>query len=342
MIDFKSTLTHLTKVFCNDTPTPTGKLKDKVILITGGGGSIGSQLVVQSIAEGAKRVIALDNTEYNLFKLHQRVKSDVLVSYLGDYGDKDILDDIFDCHRVNLVIHAGAYKHVTLVEENPKSAVKNNIIKAVRLFTELKYHEIPCIVVSTDKACNPRNTMGLSKYIVESCAFRILGDFCKVVRFGNVLGSSGSVVPIFYYQALAGEDITITDFRMERYFMSIEQACYLIIYCNQLQSGVYLLEMGEQIPIYNLAQEIVSFLDSPSKFVEVGACKGEKLREELYAETEEMVKISDDIIKVSPKYELDKRLDSGINLIIDRPYLVPRETIWQLAKLITFKEAVYP
>lgn len=274
-------------------------LTGEVVLVSGAGGSIGSELCRQIARVGPRRLILLDHAEDNLFKIERELLEDrhvhpgVLISVLGDCKEEERMREVFAEYRPTIVFHAAAYKHVGLMEGNPVEAVRNNSLATRNMARIAGQNAIKHFVqVSTDKAVTPATVMGASKalaeFAVEAEAQRFPQTRYAVVRFGNVLGSSGSVVPIFRRQIARGGPVTITDKRMTRYFMTIPEAVQLIIRSGSLGTGgeVYVLDMGEPVSIVRLAREMIELSGlEPDKDIaieEVGRRPGEKLHEELF------------------------------------------------------------
>ncbi|MCB1759317.1 MAG: polysaccharide biosynthesis protein [Gammaproteobacteria bacterium] len=279
-----------------------GALADKTILVTGGGGSIGSELSRQLAQLGPNRLVIFDNCEFNLYQIEmdlmQQYPELELQCHLGDVTDPPSIEDVFLRHRPDLVFHAAAYKHVPLLEHQIRQAVRNNVLgtRNVALAAD-KYGCSVFILVSTDKAVNPANVMGASKRAAEI--------FCQnldaqsktrfiTVRFGNVLGSAGSVIPLFRKQIAEGGPVTVTDPRMERYFMTIPEACQLIMQTVVMGVGgeIFVLDMGEPVKISYLADQMIRLSGKiPGEQIEIkyiGLRPGEKLFEELFHEKERL------------------------------------------------------
>jgi FlaA1/EpsC-like NDP-sugar epimerase len=274
-------------------------LTGETVLVTGAGGSIGSELCRQIARVAPRRLILLDHAEDNLFAIQRELEEDrhvhpsTLSTVLADVKEGERMREVFAAHRPTIVFHAAAYKHVGLMETNPVEAVRNNAL-ATRLVARIAGEAgvRRFVLVSTDKAVAPQTVMGASKalaeFAVEEAAERWPQTRYSAVRFGNVLGSSGSVVPIFRRQIERGGPVTITDERMTRYFMTIPEAVQLIIRSGSLGTGgeVFVLEMGEAVSIMQLARDMIelSGLD-PDKDIAievVGRRPGEKLHEELF------------------------------------------------------------
>ncbi|MGO9751724.1 MAG: polysaccharide biosynthesis protein [Solirubrobacteraceae bacterium] len=273
-------------------------LAGQVVMVTGAGGSIGSELCRQIARVGPRRLVLLDHAEDNLFEITRELQEErhvrTAVPVLADCREEERMREVFSEHRPTLVFHAAAYKHVAMMELNPVEAIRNNAL-ATRLVARIAAeHAVQTFVlVSTDKAVKPATVMGASKalaeWAVEAEAARWPGTGFATVRFGNVLGSSGSVVPIFRRQIAAGGPVTVTDPRMTRYFMTIPEAVQLIIRAGSLKDGsgeVFVLEMGEPVKIVELAETMIrlsGFEPEHEIAIEiVGARPGEKFHEELF------------------------------------------------------------
>jgi FlaA1/EpsC-like NDP-sugar epimerase len=277
-------------------------LTGEVVLVTGAGGSIGKELSRQIARVAPRRLILIDHAEDNLFKIQRELEDDrhvhpsVISAVLADCKEGERMREVFAEHRPTVVFHAAAYKHVGLMELNPVEAVRNNAL-ATRLMARVAGESgvDRFVLVSTDKAVAPATVMGASKalaeFAVEAASQRWPGTRFATVRFGNVLGSSGSVVPIFRRQIALGGPITVTDERMTRYFMTIPEAVQLIIRAGGLAKNaaggqIYVLEMGEPVKILDLARTMIelSGLD-PDRDIAIeiiGRRPGEKLHEELF------------------------------------------------------------
>ncbi len=274
-------------------------LSGEVVLVTGAGGSIGKELCRQIARVGPRRLIALDHAEDNLFEIQRELEDDrhvhpqTLAAVLADCKEEERMREVFAGYRPTIVFHAAAYKHVGLMESNPVEAVRNNAI-ATRIVARIAGQAgvRAFVLVSTDKAVAPATVMGASKalaeFAVEAEQARFPRTRYSAVRFGNVLGSSGSVVPIFRRQISLGGPVTVTDERMTRYFMTIPEAVQLIIRSGALGEGgeVFVLEMGEPVNIRDLARTMIelSGLD-PDRDIAIeiiGRRPGEKLHEELF------------------------------------------------------------
>ena len=283
------------------------KIKNKKILITGGGGSIGSELCIEILKHKPKKIYILEISEINLFNLISKIKQNrlnlnLVKPILGDCNDEFFLENYFKNKKIDEIYHASAYKHVGFGEENPYSMVKNNIFATRSIVNfSIKKKVSNFIFISSDKAVNPKSTLGLTKKFGERL---IKLEYLKnkknystnftIVRFGNVIGSSGSVIPIFLDQISKGIPITVTNKNAKRYFMSISEAVQLVInasYMNKNDVKIYALNMGKQISIYKIAERIIRLSgktiktkDNPNGDVSIkiiGLKKGEKIYEEL-------------------------------------------------------------
>jgi FlaA1/EpsC-like NDP-sugar epimerase len=274
-------------------------LSGEVVMITGAGGSIGSELCRQIARVAPRRLILLDHAEDNLFAILRELEDDrhvhrhMLVGVLADCKEGERMREVFAEHRPTVVFHAAAYKHVGLMEDNPVEAVRNNAL-ATRLVARVagEMGTKSFVLISTDKAVEPATVMGASKalaeWAVEEAHSRWPQTRFATVRFGNVLGSSGSVVPIFRRQIALGGPVTVTDPRMTRYFMTIPEAVQLVIRTGSLGQGgdVYVLEMGDPVNIMELARDMIELSglipDQDIAVEVVGRRPGEKLHEELF------------------------------------------------------------
>ena len=262
-------------------------IKDKTVLITGAGGSIGSEIARQCVLFNAKQLILLDHSEYNLYAIAEELCEYKTKLVMQSVVKKDFLDKTFEAQKPDIVIHAAAYKHVPLVEDNITEAVLNNIIGTKNAIDcAIKHHVQKFVLISTDKAVRPTNVMGTTKRICELYAQNVEPNRTEIVavRFGNVLGSSGSVIPKFKAQIASGGPITVTHPDITRYFMLIPEACELVLQAASIGKGgeIFILDMGEPIKIADLAKKMIEL--SGQKEIEIvftGLRPGEKLYEEL-------------------------------------------------------------
>ncbi len=285
-----------------DTDRISGYLTGKTVLVTGGGGSIGSELCRQVMRFHPGKLLIFDiyeNCAYELqMELQQKYGRDIPVTVLiGSIRDKKRLDEVFETYHPTVVFHAAAHKHVPLMEVSPAEAVKNNVLGTKNLLVSASEHEVERFVqLSTDKAVNPTSVMGCTKRICEMLIQTFAGNTdmkCVAVRFGNVLGSHGSVIPLFEAQIKKGGPVTLTDANIERYFMTIPEAAQLVLQAGALaESGnIYVLDMGEPVKIMDLAKQLIRFYGyEPGVNMEikiVGLRPGEKLYEELMMDEEQ-------------------------------------------------------
>lgn len=308
------------------------KLTDKTILVTGAGGSIGSEICRQVAAFKPNSLILLGHGESSIYNIDMELRQKVspeteLIPIIADVQDRDRIFDIMAEYKPDVIYHAAAHKHVPLMEANPMEAVKNNIFGTKNVAEAADTFGVPhFVLVSTDKAVNPPNIMGATKrfaeMVVQNLAKESKTKFAAV-RFGNVLGSRGSVVPLFKKQIAAGGPVTVTDPEMTRYFMTIPEASRLVIQAGTLASGgeVFVLDMGEPVKIVDLAKNLIRLSGYAEDEIEIkysGIRPGEKLYEELLNECErqsEYVYPKIYIGKATPiselemEYVLDKLLD---------------------------------
>lgn len=282
-------------------------IRDKIVLVTGAGGSIGGELCRQILDLVPKTIILVDQSEYALYHIHQELQNKInvmddfqtpLVPILGSVTNADLMRLIVAQWNPYIIYHAAAYKHVPLVEANIVEGVRNNVFGTLTMAQIAAECNVPnFLLISTDKAVRPTNVMGASKrmaeMVLQALAATSSGTKFSMVRFGNVLNSSGSVVPKFRHQIKAGGPVTVTDLRITRYFMTIPEAAQLVIQASSLASGgdVFLLDMGEPVKIFDLAKRMIELsgleikdLKNPEgdiEIKEVGLRPGEKLYEEL-------------------------------------------------------------
>ena len=283
----------------NWNPAPDS-LQDRVVLVTGAGGSIGRELCRQVAAVGSKSLIMLDHAENNLFEIDMELRErghSNLVPVIADCKDDVGMQRVFEAHRPDVVFHAAAYKHVPMMELNPVQAVANNAL-ATSVLASLceRFGVARMCLISTDKAVEPKTVMGASKALAE----RVIESHADgptrfaAVRFGNVLGSSGSVLPIFRRQIAQGGPVTVTHPDMTRFFMTIPEAVQLVIEATGIAEGgdIFVLDMGEPVRIMDLAQKMIELSgQTPGDDIAievVGIRPGEKLHEELFNVDEEV------------------------------------------------------
>lgn len=272
----------------------------KRVLVTGGGGSIGSELCRQIASIGPTELILFDNSEFNLYQIDMELRKQfpelIVKAVLGDVADPVAVETLFMVHNPQIVLHAAAYKHVPILQQQIREAALNNVIGTRTVAVAADRHGVEIFVlVSTDKAVNPTNIMGASKRIAEIfCQNLSTRSECRyiTVRFGNVLGSTGSVVPLFREQIRNGGPLTITHPDMQRYFMTIPEACQLILQAGAMGGGgeIFVLDMGEPVKITYLAEQMIRLGGlEPNEDIEIiftGIRPGEKLYEELFHDKE--------------------------------------------------------
>ena len=278
-------------------------LMGKRVMVTGAGGSIGAELVRQIVGYGPAKLLLVERAEFCLFNIHRELDSynhrlPTVVPLLADINDRSRMRAIFKEYRPQVVLHAAAHKHVPIVEANPAEAIKNNVL-ATNLIGELagEYGVEVFVLISTDKAVNPTSVMGASKrmaeLVVQHLDQRFAGTRYLAVRFGNVIGSTGSVVSIFQEQIRNGGPVTVTDKRMERYFMTIPDAARLVLQAGAIGQGgeIFTLKMGAPVRIYELAKEMITraglMPNGGIKIKIIGPRPGEKFFEELEANNEQ-------------------------------------------------------
>jgi len=298
-----------------------GYLKDKVVLVTGAGGSIGSVLCKQIAKFSPKEILLFDHNENDVYFLTidflKEYKNIKFTTIIGDIKDVGVLKYAFSRYKPQVVFHAAAHKHVPLLEENPAAAVKNNVLGTGNMIYASHHYKVErFILISTDKAVNPSSVMGFTKRVAEMLlqakAPKSRTKF-MAVRFGNVLGSAGSIVPLFMKQIEEGGPLTITHPEAQRYFMSINEAVLLVLQASAMGEGgeIFVLDMGEQIKIVDLAKDLIILSGLvPEKDIKIsfiGLRPGEKLKEELFLNRERDAATCYDKIFVAPPDKFDIR-----------------------------------
>ena len=311
-------------------------IKNKNVLVTGGGGSIGSELCRQIAKFNPKKLIIFDIYENNAYDIQNELKYKYpnlnLIVLIGSVRDKKRLEQIFEKYSIDLVFHAAAHKHVPLMEDSPMEAIKNNVFGTLNLVECAdKYNIERFVLISTDKAVNPTNVMGATKRMCEM----IIQSYDKVsktkfvaVRFGNVLGSNGSVIPLFKKQIAHGGPVTVTDKNIIRYFMTIPEASKLVLQAGAFANGgeIFVLDMGDPVKIYDLAYDLIKLSGfEPNKDIKIkitGLRPGEKLYEELLMSEEGLTNTKHEKIFIGkPTFtdidELKKKLKE-LNEIVEK------------------------
>lgn len=296
-------------------------LNKKTIMVTGGGGSIGSELCRQIAKSGPKHLIIIDNYENNAFSIQQELISKYkdslkLTVEIASVQDKDKIDLLFERYRPDIIFHAAAHKHVPFMEDCTDEAIKNNIFGTYNtVHAAHKYNAKKFVLISTDKAVNPTSMMGASKRVCEMIVQSMKGTSSTdyvTVRFGNVLGSNGSVIPLFRQQIEQGGPVTITDKRAYRYFMTISEASQLVLRACSMksQSETYVLDMGQPVNILKLAENLIRLMghipytEIPIK--EIGIRPGEKLYEELLMHNDDLSETENAKIFIEKHYTISQ------------------------------------
>lgn len=295
-------------------------VKDKVIMVTGGGGSIGSELCRQLVSHKPKQLIIFDIYENNAYDIQQELKINYpdanVVTLIGSIRNVSRLESVFAQYKPDIVYHAAAHKHVPLMEVSPDEAVKNNVVGTWNVARMAdKYGVKKFVMISTDKAVNPTNVMGATKRICEMIV-QTYNEISKTdfvaVRFGNVLGSNGSVIPLFKRQIEAGGPVTVTDPNIIRYFMTIPEAVSLVLQAGAYAKGgeIFILDMGEPVKIDDLAKNLIRLsgytLGVNMEIKYTGLRPGEKLYEELLMKEEGLQETDNKLIHIGKPIEFDK------------------------------------
>jgi len=308
-------------------------LRNKRVLVTGAGGSIGSELCRQLLSGGASRLYLFGHGENSIYQIDRELRmlqeegvgeKATLVPIIGDLKDTDYMDYIIGNLKADIVFHTAAYKHVPMMEENPVAAIDNNVLGTENLINAAVKHGIRRFVhITTDKAVEPVSVYGASKYICEQMVLQAAskdGPNFMVVRFGNVLGSRGSIVPLFQQQIEKGGPVTVTHPDIRRWFMTISEACSLVLKAGGVgeNGGLYLLDMGEPVRIRDLAEQLIRFHgyepDTQIKIEYSGLRPGERMDELLWSQDEEPCETEyDRILRVNRK----KPLSIDVKTLVD-------------------------
>jgi len=348
-----------------DVVQPNSELLSKavenfVVCVTGAGGSIGSELCLQILKLNPKKLIVIDVSEYNLYLLQEKllkIKNIDIKSFLGDINNSNFLRNIFSQHNVDIVFHAAAYKHVPLVESNPISGIINNVFTTKNLCKiSILFKVKKFILVSSDKAVRPSNVMGATKRLAELVIQAYAKDIednpnnysfstkFAMVRFGNVLDSSGSVVPLFKKQIAAGGPITITDSRIIRYFMTIKEASQLVIQASSMTKGgdVFLLDMGSPVSILELAKSLIKLsglsikdknnIKGDIEIKNIGLRPGEKLYEELLIDGNALPTKHPLIYRAQERLILMEELEAQLEKLIS--YIEENKSLEEIFRII--------
>lgn len=308
-------------------------IKDKTVLVTGGGGSIGSELCRQIVANKPKKLIIFDIYENCAYEIQNELRryypeADI-ETLIGSVRDYDRMNTLFNEYRPNVVYHAAAHKHVPLMEDSPNEAIKNNCLGTLNVVKLAEQYQVDnFILISTDKAVRPTNIMGASKRICEmimqTYANKSKHTRFAAVRFGNVLGSNGSVIPLFLKQIESGGPVTVTHKDITRFFMTIPEAVALVLQASLYAKGgeIFVLDMGKPVKIYELAENLIRMKGHvPNKDIMievVGLRPGEKLYEELLMDEEGLAKTENQLIFVGQPIEIDeKEFLNNLEALID-------------------------
>lgn len=308
------------------------QLSNKTILVTGAAGSIGSEIVRQVIKFNPKKIILLDQAESPLYEmemeLHDKYKQQHYEIVMGDIRNKDRMENVFKTFAPSIVFHAAAYKHVPMMENNPSESIFTNVLGSKNLADlSVQYKVEKFVMVSTDKAVNPTNVMGASKRIAEIYTQSLNKNATTkfiTTRFGNVLGSNGSVIPRFRQQIETGGPVTITHPDITRFFMTIPEACQLVLEAGAMGKGgeIFIFDMGESVKIVDLAKKMIKLsgliLDKDISIIYTGLRPGEKLYEELLANEENTIPTHHKQILIAKVKEYDfETISSSINELIN-------------------------
>ena len=321
----------------------------KVILVTGGGGSIGSEICRQVALHDPKQLIIVDIYENNAYEIQLELKKNYpklnLETLIASVRDKKRIEDIFETYHPEIVYHAAAHKHVPLMEDSPDEAIKNNVLGTYNVASAAnKFHVKKMVLISTDKAVRPTNVMGASKRICEM----IIQMFAQIspteyaaVRFGNVLGSNGSVIPIFRQQIKNGGPVTVTHPDIIRYFMTIPEAVNLVLQCGAYAKGgeIFILDMGEPVKILDLAKKMIRLSGHvPGEDIKIeftGLRPGEKLYEELLISEDNLVETENDRIFVAHMSEIDvDEMSRTISTLIAHAYEEDRNIREEIKEIV--------
>ena len=325
------------------------EVDNKVVLVTGAAGSIGGELSRQLSQYNYKKLILLDQAESPLYDIQQELKLKKASNFkivIADIANKDRIDKVFETYNPDFIFHAAAYKHVPIVENNPFEGVNVNI-KGTKILTDLalKYNAEKFVMVSTDKAVNPTNVMGATKRVSEmyaTCLNRLGKTKFIITRFGNVLGSNGSVIPLFKNQIEAGGPLTVTHKDITRYFMTIPEACQLVLEAGVMGNGgeIFVFDMGKSVKVFNLAKKMIKL--SGLRYPEdidikiTGLRPGEKLYEELLANGENTLPTYHEKIMIAKTQKLDcdnitKKIDSLSSKLVN---LNDDEIVLKIKKIV--------
>lgn len=346
-----------------DSKNITREVMNKVVMVTGAAGSIGSEIVRQVLSYSPKRLIILDQAESAIFDLQFEIKNNKAFQHklkkvetvIANVKDRFRMDYIFNVYRPDIIYHAAAYKHVPLMEGNPYESIMVNIFGTKTVADlSIKYEVEKFVMISTDKAVNPTNIMGASKRIAEIYIQGLNNGKTKFIttRFGNVLGSNGSVVPLFRKQIEKGGPVTVTDKQIIRFFMTIPEACNLVMEAGAMGEGadIFIFDMGEPVKIYHLARKMIQLYgfepDYDIKIIETGLRPGEKLYEELLNSNENTLPTHHPKIKRAQVSAMDRvKVDQFINelseIILDKDEFKLVEKMKQIVPEFISNNSIY-
>lgn len=325
-----------------------GYVTDKVVLVTGGGGSIGSELCRQVAQRNPKRLIIFDIYENNAYDIQQELKAKYpkleLTVLIGSVRNTSRLENVFEEYHPDIVYHAAAHKHVPLMEDSPNEAIKNNVFGTLKTARAAgKYGSKRFVLISTDKAVNPTNIMGASKRMCEMIIQTLNNHYDTeyvAVRFGNVLGSNGSVIPLFKKQIAKGGPVTVTHPDIIRYFMTIPEAVSLVLQAGAYAKGgeIFVFDMGEPVRIVDLAKNMIRLSGYvPGEDIEIkytGLRPGEKLYEELLMEEEGLQNTANNLIHIGKPIEFDEELFKEQLSLLEKAVKKDEENVRNLVKEI--------
>ena len=312
-------------------------IKGKRVLVTGAGGSIGSELCKQILKYAPDLLIGFEQSELAVYELQKEYRDENAKFVIGDVRQEESINSAIERFKPHVVFHAAAYKHVPLMEENPIEAVKTNVIGTLNTAKAASLNNVSkFVLISTDKAINPTNVMGTTKRLAEMVCQSLENKNDTqfiMIRFGNVLGSSGSVIPLFKEQISKGGPVTVTHADVIRYFMSIPEACQLVLQAGAMGSDgqVMVLDMGQPVKIYDLAKEMIKLaglrLDDDIKIEFTGLRPGEKMFEELFKDGEVRIQTKNEKIFISQTFQIDREFESGLNHLLNLSHQSPKEQI---------------
>ena len=317
--------------------------KNKSILVTGGAGSIGTEISKQLLNSKLKKLVVLDHSEFNIYRLNQKINSKKMKIILGNIQDTKLVKNIIDEDKVDFIFHAAAYKHVKFLENNVYTAVQNNIFGTYSLLQAIKNKKIHFTFISTDKAVKPKNVLGITKRIGEilinhfSNEKKFIKSKFNVVRFGNVIGSDGSALPYFFNQIKSDLPISLTDIKMKRYFMTIKEACELVLQSTQIntKNKILFLDMGKPIKIIEIIKKIFLIVKKPNqklKIKYIGNKYNEKISEKLSLKNKYSKTKFKKIYSIYEKKTNNKKINLLINYLNKKKETLDNKKLFSLIK----------